>query len=234
MARQIICVHVGNKYPNHYVEILYASCKRNMIQPFRFVVLTDNKEYDITDANFVTRRVEPLLHCKIDRLWWYKMLAFHPDYCDDENLLCDIDVVITGGLDKLWDHKQSEYMICQDFNRQWIRNFKHSNSSVVRFTRKHAESIWQDWNPNKLEWMGKFRGDQDYMDARIADIKWWPRDWIMSWKWEVNKGGMLSPNGSKYAADNTTIPLDCSIIAFHGKPDPHEIEDDAVVRFWHK
>jgi hypothetical protein len=56
----------------------------------------------------------------------------------------------------------------------------------------------------------------------------------MSWKWEVDRGGMITPSSSKYAADNTTIPLNCSIIAFHGKPDPHEIKDDAVVRFWHK
>ena len=41
----IICTHLGAKYGDEYVKILYNIVKRNMTIPFKFYCLSDREEY---------------------------------------------------------------------------------------------------------------------------------------------------------------------------------------------
>jgi len=232
--RQIICVHVGHKYADEYLEKLFAGICRNSTEDLIFTVITNRNSYAISDPRFRIVSVDQMEGCKPDRMWWYKMQAFRPDIAVEENLLIDVDVVITGSTDKLWDYKLGEYMICQDFNRQWIPNYKRSNSSVVRFTREHADQIYRHWKSSPLEFIRSHRGDQDYMDAHIHYMQNWPRNWIMSWKWEVYRGGMISSDRTRYRSESTVLDIDTCILAFHGKPDPHEVNDPVIMRYWNK
>ena len=40
----IICLKWGTRYPARYTNILYASVKRHLHRPFRFVCFTDDAE----------------------------------------------------------------------------------------------------------------------------------------------------------------------------------------------
>ena len=41
----IICTHLGAKYGDEYVRILYNMVKKNMSIPFKFYCLSDREEY---------------------------------------------------------------------------------------------------------------------------------------------------------------------------------------------
>ena len=41
----IICTHLGSKYGDEYVKILYNMVERNTKLPFKFYCLSDREEY---------------------------------------------------------------------------------------------------------------------------------------------------------------------------------------------
>lgn len=229
MTKQIICIHVGDKYPDDYVLKLHSSCKRNIASEFVFTVISDRRTYGRDDIKIVPVGEDRYPQ---SRLWWHKMQAFDPSLAHDINLLIDIDVVITGSLDKFFEHRPGSFMICQDFNRQWHRAYTRCNSSVVRFDRDRGSSIWDAWRNTKDRSIGSYRGDQDWMDENILDKIWWPYAWAQSWKWEVYKGGRKAPHSEVYNSSTTTLDPECSILVFHGKPDPHEVNDPLITDCW--
>ena len=160
------------------------------------------------------------------------MQAFDPTIAEDINLLLDIDVVITNNIDKFFEYTPQGFIVCQDFNRQWFRGYTRCNSSVFRFDRGIGSAIWQDWQRDQHTSVGRYRGDQDWMDENIADKIWWPKPWAQSWKWEVYRGGKKSPHEEKYHLTDTILDPDCSVLVFHGKPDPHEVNDPLITNSW--
>ena len=230
---QIICVHVGNAYSESYVEKLYNSCCRNTSIPFLFTVLTENSDYNIKQENFRTIKVIPYNFVNARTLWWYKMQAFRPDVAiEGQNLLLDIDQVIVNSLDKFFNYAKDDFVIIQDFNRQWNKNYNRSNSSVVKFTKSIATSIYDKWLMHPADYVRKYRGDQDWFDDEVADKTKWPYEWIKSWKWEVYKGGQIKNNSTQYSKDVTVIEDDCSILSFHGKPKPHDVDENIIKTNW--
>jgi hypothetical protein len=231
-VNHIICVHVGDRYSSEYVEKLYRGLKRHSSQPFIFTVLHDGKTYEGSDQmRLIAVEHYPFLHR--NNLWWYKMQAFRNDVVlSESNMLIDIDTVIVGDIDKLWDYQPDKFVIIQDFNRQFNPAYGRSNSSVIKFTDSIANDIDQKWREDPLHWARKYRGDQDWFDGELRDMVRWPAPWIRSWKWEVYKGGQLHTHKQEYKREDTVLDLQCSILAFHGKPDPHEVDHDIIKQHW--
>ena len=74
------------------------------------------------------------------------------------------------------------------------------------------------------------------MTAEYQDGPVWPREWIMSYKWEIGleQGEKKrSPNDlfvkQPYTDRKHGLPDDCSVAVFHGKPNPAEIQHDPLV-----
>ena len=233
MSRQIICIHVGDKYDSSYVEKLYRAVRRNMRSPCLFTVLHDGKDYAIDDPFFRKVPINPMQGTHQNNLWWYKMQAFRPDVAiDGQNMVLDIDIVVVNSIDKLWDYRPDDFVIIQDFNRRWYPNYPRSNSSVFKFTADRARIIWAECETKPEEYMRRYRGDQDWFDGELSVMKRWPSEWIMSWKWEVLNGGLISAHDKRYQSDRTELHKDCAILAFHGKPDPHEVDDPIIYHNW--
>lgn len=234
MIYNIICVHVGNKYSSDYVEKLYRACVRNCSKEFLFTVLHDGKSYSFGNNNVKLVTVENMNYLRSDNLWWYKMQAFRPDVAIGKyNMLIDLDVVIVNNIDKLWDYAPENFCIIQDFNRHWVPNYVRSNSSVVKFNQDMASYVYNSFLHNYQHSVTRFRGDQDWMDEYINQKKWWPSEWIKSWKWEVYNGGLKKAHSDDYYDNKTALSKDCSILVFHGKPDPHEVDDTIVIKNWY-
>lgn len=232
MKRNIICVHVGNKYSNDYVEKLYRSCVRNSTEDFIFTVLHDGKNYDLDgNINFVT--VENMPFLSINNLWWYKLQSFRTDVAiAEQNLLLDLDLVIVNNIDKFWNIGIDKLVVLQDFNRHWYPSYNKCNSSVVKFTPDIARTLYDAFFNDPLQHIRKYRGDQDWLDDNYKDKIFWTKSWAMSWKWEVFNGGMIECNSNKYHDTRTMLKEDTSILVFHGKPDPHEVGEDVVKLNW--
>lgn len=230
---QIICVHVGDRYTNDYVEKLHRGLRKHSREPFLFTILNDGKSYDI-DANNI-RSISAEIYPFVGRnnRWWYKMQAFRNDVAiEGQNMLIDIDTVVVGDIDKFWHYQPDRFVIIQDFNRQFNPGYARSNSSVIKFTKEIATSIDRAWLSDPVHWTRKYRGDQDWFDGELKDMARWPSSWVRSWKWEVFNGGRFSAHKEEYLSNHTVLDPQCSIIAFHGKPDPHEVEHEMITQHW--
>jgi hypothetical protein len=241
----IVCVCVGTAYqPELYVEQLRLGVAKHLTIPHRVNVITDNPNLPYYVANNIrTIQTQDWTEANGDRkYWWYKMQMFNRE-CGftDTVLYFDLDVVITGPVDKFVDYHKDKFAICQDFNRKWILDYKVSNSSIMRF---HAPTYYEIYNAfveHRTKYMRKNQGDQDYITKYFAKRKdkiWWPKTWAQSFKWEVHRGGLIESgtglgsdgswpaDASKYHVPNQpwVVSSDCSVVVFHGKPKPWDTE----------
>lgn len=207
---------------------------RNSTLDFTFTILHDHdKTYNLTGNNIKMIPVELMGFLNVNNLWWYKLQAFKENVAVyEQNLLLDLDIVILTNIDKFWNYNNDKFVIIQDFNRHWFPNYQRSNSSIVKFTPEIAKEIYNSFVMNPLEYVRKFRGDQDYFDHFVKDKVFWPKKWAMSWKWEVYNGGMIASNSNTYYDTKTLVDEHTAMLVFHGKPDPHEISEDIVKLNW--
>lgn len=237
----VACVCVGDKYqPELHVKQLYTALRKHLQQPFQFNVITDYPDHNF--YNTIDCRVIPVPDIELhsNNLWWYKPYLFGKHFTD-RVLYLDLDVVIIDDISKFVEYDKSKFCICQDFNRRWIPDYTVSNSSIMYWHAPTYYDIWDNFYNNTKEITQKYRGDQDYITWYFkdrTDIVWWPKSWAMSFKWEIFRGGLLQagtgltrdgkwpaePDLYAYPEQPWIVPEDCSVVVFHGQPDPWETE----------
>lgn len=244
--KSFVCVCTGTKYGTEYVDKLYNMTSRHA-SDFKFFVITDAKKNWRPEINQII--VEPVFPT-----WWNKIHMFRDDIgLEGRVLFMDLDVVIFRNIDQFWDFEGDAFVIIQDFNRCRIPNYHVRNSSVMKFNAGQEVHIWKEFLGNPQGVMKKYRGDQDYMTAKYRDGPIWPREWIMSYKWEIGlepgekkrsshdlfvkeritrEKHTVIKNGKKVIEEKIkkfNLPDDCSVAVFHGKPNPSEIQHDPLV-----
>lgn len=227
----ILCVRFGEKYGIEYVEKLRNMVDRHLSEPYEFVCLTD----DPHNLPGVKNIFQP--NSKYIRGWWHKIHMFNPELPLNENILYfDLDVVIHGNIDKLMNQINLGFFGIQDFNRKFHKNWKYLNSSVMGWKHGTQKKIWEDFCINPTEAM-RLPGDQDFI-WKVAKhkIKFWPVNWIQSYKWEVrSKEELHMVNGKrqfKESRHDIDIHPECCISVFHGDPKPDEVKDKFVIDNW--
>jgi hypothetical protein len=204
----------GRKYSPVYVERLYAGLRRHLKQSFRFMCLTEPDRI-IHFSNGIVRR--GIKDPELTRMkgCFARLRMFDPDwqqeYLIDDRLVClDLDVVITGELDPLFDRPEP-LVILQGAN---IANPCPYNCSVMMMRPgKHAE-IWRDFNVNQLDQIPQydFPDDQGWIWYRAPHAAAWhvgPRSGIYAYKKRAWPLGDL-------------LPADARIVAFPGARDPNQ------------
>jgi hypothetical protein len=66
-------------------------------------------------------------------------------------------------------------------------------------------------------------------------IKFWPQEWIQSYKWEIRSREELINRTGKYGfkdVKNVVPHPDCSVAVFHGDPKPENITDQLIIDNW--
>lgn len=246
IMRSIVSVCTGDKYPNSYVETLYNMVSRHT-EDFTFYCITDKKRGLKSPIQEVV--VEKKFHT-----WWNKVHMFNKDMPFKGTVLyLDLDVVIFRNINKLWTFMPNDFCIIQDFNRCRIPNYSVKNSSVMKFPHGKHHDMYEKFCKEESDIMRKYRGDQDYVTRERQKAVLWPREWIMSYKWEIG----LEPGEkrrfssdkfvkNKYRTEERTkmkngrtikktyfvkdgLPDECSIAVFHGKPDPGDIQKDPLI-----
>jgi hypothetical protein len=211
----VLCMKWGNKYPADYVNRLYSMVARNMQRPFRFICLTE-------DSVGLVENIEsfPLPELSVDlggpERGWNKLAVFAEELYDLKGkVLClDLDLIITGSLDDLFDYP-GEVMIIRD----WIKKDGTGNSSVYRFEVGAHPEILSEFEASFEEIKARHRNEQEYLSSALMEknaLVYWPDHWCRSFKRHC-----LKPL-SFFIARDTEIPEDARVIVFHGKPDPHE------------
>tara|TARA_B100000674_G_scaffold110022_1_gene81351 strand:- start:1606 stop:2334 length:729 start_codon:yes stop_codon:yes gene_type:complete len=212
-SNNVICMKWGDKYSADYVNILFNMVSRNLNKPFKFVCFTD-------DPIGIDPRVHILdlpslnLPNNIPERGWLKLTTFSKNLADlqGQALFLDLDVIVTGSLDELFEI-EGEFFIIKDF----IRRDLTGNSSVYRFEIGKHEDVLTYFKNNFDEIKSKHRNEQEFLSSfmnKKNKLSYWPEDWCKSFKKHCIHKGL------KQFFYPPQLPAKAKIIIFHGKPNP--------------
>lgn len=227
----ILCVKFGTKYGTDYVEKLRNMVSRHITVPYEFVCLTDDNN-PISGVRSIIQRPSGY-----SKLWWHKVHMFDPSLpLQGRILYMDLDVVIHNNLDKLVQIKNNHFYGIRDFNRKFYEKWNSLNSSVMSWIHGSQSEIFDQFMENKQSAM-RLHGDQDWIwKIGREKIKFWPDEWIQSYKWEIRSRDELTDRtgkkGFKLVRNDVTPNKHCCIAVFHGDPKPEDIRDSFVIDNW--
>ena len=210
----------GSRYGHEYVNRLYKSIKKHTKRPTQLYCFTDNTVS--IDKKIICKPLPKIsLPETITYTPWRKMSLWqHPLYdLKGDVLFLDLDLVITGNLDRFFDFKPGFYCVIENWT-QLGQNI--GNTSCFRFPVGKYASIFEDFQKNPSKYWKKYHIEQIYLSAQIKDQVFWPTEWCQSFKHN------LLPIWPLRIWKPANLPRDTSIVAFTGKPDP----DDVVNGHW--
>lgn len=231
MSNHILCVKWGKKYIPKYVNTLKNMCARHLTVPYEFHCLTEDPAGLDSDINVIPLPALPGI-----KTWWSKLYMFAPELPLQGNILFfDLDVIIFRNIDCLFTHQPGTFHIIRDFNRCRVKEWKLSNSSVMRWEKGRLDYLWNDFKDQTSQVMGQNHGDQDWITKRAKDdITHWPDEWIRSYKWEmIGLNNTVFRNGKIHKFNKDPLITEENRVAvFHGNPNPMECGDQFVVDNW--
>ena len=216
----ILCLKWGKLYGPEYVNRLRRGVARHLKRPHRFVCFTsDGTGLDPEVEVFPIYDVDLPKHVAFTP--WRKLGLFRDDLpVRGPSLFLDLDLVITGPMDRFFDHEPDKIPIIHN----WVEAYKIfkrrpeiGNSSVFRFEAGKCGFVVEKYLSEK-EWAVKtFWPPQTYLTECIRPkMTYWPEDWVRSFKRHC-----LPPFPLNHFV-TPKFPEGASIVAFHGWPHPHE------------
>jgi hypothetical protein len=230
--RTVLCMKWGAKYGPEYVNRLFAGVAKHLSPPFRFLCLTDDPQ---GLASGIETAPLPALPTEESQDWsrhegtWRKLGVFRRGLADLSGpiLFLDLDVVIAGGLDRLFAFEPGRFCVIRDWveaRRRALRRLlkadfhpqADSNSSVFRYEMPKHAYVFDHLAANQAWANARFRIEQQYLGAAVGDRAFWPADWVVSFKRSCR------PTFPLNLVQAPQPPADASVIVFHGHPLPHE------------
>lgn len=204
----VICVlKSGGVYDASWVEKLYRGVNKNLTVEHQFGCISDVPVY---------KRIVP----KNDWPgWWAKISLFEPGIIKGPTLYLDLDTVITGNIDAFTDLPY-DFAMLENFNEPGMVGsglmwFKEKAPTEVYERFCHAPQRTMDHYERMKR--GSYRGDQafifDCLDRQVDKIS---SPALRSYKRHCRNG----------------LPEGTSIVAFHGRPRPSEINADWLKANW--
>jgi hypothetical protein len=145
--------------------------------------------------------------------WWQKIGLFAPGFAPGPAIYLDLDVVVCGFID-IWRTLLSAYTDEQmAMPKNWARSGHGGWQSSVMIWNTLPVNVFDNFDYYKHA--NEFYGDQEYLT-------------------DQHKQGLITCNvlggvySYKYHCRNQCVPLDVKVVAFHGEPKPHEVNDQWV------
>jgi len=138
--------------------------------------------------------------------WWQKIGLFAPRIATGRSIYFDLDVVITGNIDYLARY-ESEF--CAPAN--WAQSGHGGIQSSVMVWQGNWHLPYEKFN-YQID-RDRFWGDQEYLTDLLND-------------WDE-----ISNIGSYKYHCKTGLPKELNVVCFHGKPDPHEVNDSWILPY---
>lgn len=228
----ILCVRFGNRYGKEYVERLRNMVNRHLSVKHEIVCLTDD-HHPIDGVRSIYQA-----NAGYAKGWWHKVHMFdHSLPINGRILYFDLDIVIHNNINKLATYQTDQFVGIHDFNRKFHPGWKYLNSSVMAWNHRSQNYIWEKFKENPRE-AQRLQGDQDWIwKLGKQDIKFWPKEWIQSYKWEIRgREELVVVDGKRNfkTVNHSIVPeQDCCVTVFHGDPKPQDVQDKFVVDNWH-
>jgi hypothetical protein len=241
MAQEIIrgpidcaCVIHGNAYDWQYVERLYNMLSRHISPGIKLHVYTEATRP--VPEPMIKHELTPWPITSTKKSWWYKMQLFNPAHHVGPLLYFDLDTVIVGNIDWIWQQPAAYFWAIRDFKYLWRPNHTGVNSSVMWWNTEHYKNVWDTFAQQDLATiMRKYPGDQDYISAVIPENqrRFFDVNRVQSWRWQCLDGGYdFRKRRHRAPETGTQITDSTSIMVFHGNPKPEQITDQTVVTHW--
>ena len=232
----VLCMKWGDYYTADYVNRLYAGVKRNLSLPFRFVCVTDDAKGLNPAVEAVPFPPDPQVPgVYAPRLWpniFAKLTLFRDGFADlkGPTLFLDIDLLVTGPLDRFFTYKPGEFCIIHNWVEWRKRLFRKmppiGNSSCFRFEAGASGGVYETFMKEKEDPTQRHRflhGSQKfqtYAMMKTGKVNWWPSRWVCSFKRQLVP---VFPLNKIFAPWRP--PKSASVVAFHGQPDlPQAVE----------
>ena len=151
--------------------------------------------------------------------WWGKVRLFG-DNSRKRNLWLDLDVIITGSLDRLVEPLVRGICIAKN----WAQSgWGGCQSSVMYWEGDSCKIINDEFDPSIAHWPpinkpGVLWGDQEWI-TQLRDEKRLAVEYF-------NPSDVVS---YKYHCRNARLPKGTKVVVFHGQPGPHEVSDKWVM-----
>ena len=210
----------GSKYGHEYVNRLHKSIKKHTKRSTQLYCFTDNNHN--IDKDIICKPLPKIfLPETISFTPWRKMSLWQYPLYDLEGdvLFLDLDLVITGDLDRFFDFKPGNYCVIENWT-QIGENI--GNTSCFKFPIGKYNSVFEKFKRNPKKYWKKYHIEQIYLSAQIKNQVFWPPEWCKSFKHD------LLPSWPLRIWQPAKLPDNTSIVAFTGKPDP----DDVVNGKW--
>ena len=229
------CVIHGTGYDWQYVEKLYNMLSRNLPNGLRFHVYTEATR-PVPDNMIKHALTEWPGIAGPKREWWYKMQLFNPEHYSGNLLYMDLDVVIIDDVSWIPCLHTDYFWTIKDFRYLQKSAFTGMNSSIMWWNTKNFEHIWQDFCKIPIDnVVRQYQGDQDYLGVVIDhnQRRYFETPRVQSWRWEVADGGYnFQQRKAINPGSGAKLNSQASVLVFHGRPKPHEINDPVIQNFW--
>lgn len=205
----------GNKYTAAYVDRLFAGIGKNLKQPFRFMCMTE-RDREVKFANGVERHAikDPELtnikgcfaRLRMFDEGWQKNRGI------ESRLVClDLDVVITGPLDALFDRPEN-LMVLKGANAS---NPCPYNCSVMMLRRGAHPELWSQFDLDRAKKIPHFHfpDDQGWLHHLVPDAAGW---------YVGKSSGIYAFQKPGWPDGSAELPEGARIVAFPGWRDPSE------------
>lgn len=229
------CLIHDVQYQWNYVERLYNSLCRNLTPTVRMHVYTEKNR--VVPGHMIHHHLQEWPGIRgPKRSWWYKIQLFDHRYHSGPLLYFDLDTVITGNLDWIWQLPNDRLWAVQDFKHLFRPTRPSINSSVMWFDPAKFGHIYREFEPDEVAYRrSPWYGDQDYIQEKMpsSQVGYFDPTRVKSWRWELLDGGYDFRNRKhKNPGAGTVIPELTSVLVFHGSPKPHETSDVNILQHW--
>ena len=207
----------GSRYGSEFVNRLYSSIQRHTKRKTKLYCYTDNK---IGINEEIICKPLPDINLPKDILltpwrklsiWQYPLGKLKGDV-----LFLDLDLVITGNLDRFFDFKPGKYCVIENWT-QLGQNI--GNTSCFKFPVGKYQFIYNKFNKNPEKIWKKYHIEQIFLSSEIKEQYFWPSKWCQSFKHN------LLPKWPMRIWKSAKLPSETSLVAFTGKPDPDDVID---------
>lgn len=207
---QIVCVKVKPAYSAEYVNALYRACKKHVTQPFRFICLTDDPSgHDNEIDNFILEQKDVL------KGWWNKLYLFERHLFQGRILYFDLDTIILKNIDDLANF-DFDFGILRDFYFGRVKN--KYGSGIMAWQAEKFHHIWDAYEKAGMP-QDIAGGDQVFIEAHLENPTILQDKFPQIHSFKVERFHINAPNHSR-------------IVCFHGKPKPHELNQQWVKENW--
>ena len=228
------CVIHGTSYSWTYVERLYNMLSRHITPGIRLHVYTEADRP--VPAPMIKHVLTEWPITRLKRGWWYKMQLFNPEHHAGPLLYFDLDTVIVGNIDWIWQQPLSYFWAIRDFKHIWRSNHTGLNSSIMWWNTQHYKTVWDTFVQQDLaSVMARYHGDQDYITEVIPknQCRFLDSNRVQSWRWQCLDGGYdFRRKRHNAPGSGTQLTPDTSVMIFHGNPKPIDSQDPLIVQHW--